>query len=352
MNVPAAQAAALIAWFARARRELPWRREPRDPYRVLVSEVMLQQTQVDRVVPRFLAFVDRFPDLAALAAASDEEVTAAWSGLGYYRRARSLAALARQVVARSGGALPRTAGELLALPGIGPYTAAAVASFAHGEAVPVVDGNVLRVGARVLAIATDPAQTTARRAIADWAAHLVASADPAAVNEGLMELGATVCTPTSPACPCCPLAPWCRALADGLTTRLPTAATAARRQKLHWVAACAVAADGHWLLRQVDAGAILRGLWLPPFSELAGDDAVALAASLLPHPAAAPGRAAAPVRHSITYRAITVTPVAFAAAALPAPPGWRWTRPDEPHLATSTLLAKLAARVAGGGFPS
>ena len=152
---------ALLAWFEANARVLPWRGSPRDPYLVLVSEIMLQQTQVDRVIPRFVEFADRFPNFNRLAAASEEEVLTLWSGLGYYRRARMLHRLAREVLSR-GGKLPSTAAELETLPGVGPYTAAAVASLAFGEGVPVLDGNVMRVGARVLAMTDDPRSAAGR----------------------------------------------------------------------------------------------------------------------------------------------------------------------------------------------
>lgn len=351
MSSAAVQAEALTTWFEGHRRVLPWRVEPRDPYRVLVSEVMLQQTQVDRVAPRFEAFVIRFPTIAALAAASDDEVTAAWSGLGYYRRARALAALAREVVRNHGGMLPRTSAELRGLPGIGPYTAAAVASLAHGEAVPVIDGNVLRVGARVLAVADDLGRRAGRQPVEAWAGGLVAAAPPALVNEGLMELGALVCTPTSPDCAHCPLARWCHASAQGLVERIPAPRRTPRRQSLRWVFACAEDGAGRWLLRQVRHGPILRGLWLPPYTEVVEEDpAEDVARALLPFTPDAPGVRGAPVQHSITFRDITATVVAFAVGDTnAAPSGWRWHHPDEGGLATSSLLAKLRRSLAGTG---
>jgi A/G-specific adenine glycosylase len=333
----------LLRWFRAAARELPWRTEPRDPYLVLVSEFMLQQTQVERVVPRFAAFIAAFPNLAALAAAAEDEVLAVWSGLGYYRRARLLHRLAREVAA-DGGSLRRTAAELARLPGIGPYTAAAVASLAFGERVPVLDGNTMRVGARVLGLAADPRSSPGRRRLAAWIEGLMVGAGPpGAVNEALMELGATVCTPLAPGCPSCPLAAACVARAAGRPEAYPPPRRRRATVALRWVAACAVAPDGRWLLRRVDEGPILRGLWLPPLVELdAGRDPTTEARRVLPGVAAEIVMPAPAVRHSITHRRIEVLPLKFSVeAAAPPSDEWRWADPAAPGLPTSTLLAKL-----------
>jgi A/G-specific adenine glycosylase len=170
-------ASRVVSWFRSNARPLPWRTTPRDGYTTLVSELMAQQTRLDRVVPKYEAFVRRFPDLAALAAATEDEVLELWSGLGYYRRARHLHRLARRVAAGS-GRLPTTAAELETLPGIGPYTAAAIASLAHGEAVPLMDGNIARVGARVLALPGDPRRVPAKTRILEWVEELMAEPHP------------------------------------------------------------------------------------------------------------------------------------------------------------------------------
>lgn len=331
----------LLTWFEATARRLPWRGAVRDPYRVLVSELMLQQTQVDRVVPRYLEFLTRFPDLATLAAADQDEVVAAWSGLGYYRRARSLHRLAREIAA-AGGALPETAAELEQLPGIGPYTAAAVASLAHGEAAPVLDGNVLRVGARVLAFDGDPRTKAGRTAITGWVRGLMEGAAPGAVNEALMELGARVCTPSSPDCGRCPLAADCRALATGEPQRFPPPRRRREVEDHHWVAACCVGDDGRWLLRQVTEGPILAGLWLPPFGPLGtGEDPAAAAVALSPVPPAGPVETLAPVRHGITHRRIEVVPVRVPVPGWQPAAGWCWADPARPGLPTSSLMEKI-----------
>lgn len=339
-----ADARRLLGWFGSHARDLPWRHEPREPYAVLVSELMLQQTQVERVVPCFEAFVRTFPSVEALAAAPVEAVLEAWSGLGYYRRARLLHEAARQVSA-AGAVFPESAAELERLPGVGPYTAAAVASLAFGEPCPVLDGNVLRVGARVLALGGSRDGTTTRGAVRAWVQGLMAeSGATGPVNEALMELGATLCTPRSPSCPACPLAGGCRAFSLGRAEDYPPPRPRREIERLEWVAACCVAAaTGRWLLREVSDGPVLLGLWLPPlFAADGAEDPVEAARRAVPL-ATTGGRLAAPVRHSITFRRIRVRPVRLEAPeeGLPAGSGWRWADPAAPGLATSSLLGKL-----------
>ncbi|MBL8862437.1 MAG: A/G-specific adenine glycosylase [Planctomycetes bacterium] len=213
----------LQAWFRSARRDLPWRRR-RDPYAVWISETMLQQTRVEVVVPYFERFLARYPTVADLAAAPVEDVLAAWSGLGYYRRARALHAAARTVVQRHAGELPASRAALLALPGVGPYTAGAVASIAFDAPEPLVDGNVARVLARIFALEAAPESAEFRAATWRIAGELVTALEgssPGAWNQALMELGALVCVPRAPRCPECPVRACCRAAADGLTDSLP-----------------------------------------------------------------------------------------------------------------------------------
>ncbi|MBC7172514.1 MAG: A/G-specific adenine glycosylase, partial [Polyangiaceae bacterium] len=207
---------ALLEWFDRAQRDLPWRRTL-DPYAIWVSEVMLQQTRVETVIPYYERFLTRFPTPAALAEAEEDAVLAAWSGLGYYRRARMLHAGAREVVATYGGAVPEAREARLALPGVGRYTAGAIGSIAFGKPEPIVDGNVARVLSRVRFIETPPGRADTERRLWDEAERLVYGERPGALNQALMELGATVCTPSSPRCTECPIARACAARSKGAT---------------------------------------------------------------------------------------------------------------------------------------
>jgi A/G-specific adenine glycosylase len=261
-----ALAGPLLAWFSRARRDLPWRIEPRDPYRTWVSEVMLQQTRVDVVVPYYLRFVARFPTLRALAKAPLDGVLAHWSGLGYYARARNLHRAAQAALREHGGALPRTSAELATLPGFGPYTAAAVASLAFGEQVALVDGNVARVLARVLRLPGDATQ--ARVAAWNAARTLLPKCRAGEFNEALMELGATVCTPRAPACGGCPLARACRSRPRGDAEDFPAPKARKERPLLRWSAVALFRGDGAVLLSRRPAGSLFEGLWDLPSAEL------------------------------------------------------------------------------------
>ncbi|USN98263.1 MAG: A/G-specific adenine glycosylase [Phycisphaeraceae bacterium] len=261
----------LTAWARSAARALPWRdAEPgrRDPYRVLVSELMLQQTQVSRVAERFAAFIGRFPDVRALAQADEADVLAAWSGLGYYRRARHLHAAAKAIVERHGGAMPRDPAALLALPGVGRYTAGAVASIAFDQPQPIVDGNVARVLLRLHGRSDPP---TAPATIAwSWAraTDLVHSAkQPGSFNEAMMELGAIVCTPRSPACDSCPIARECEAKRRGLQDEIPAPKPRAKQSPLFVGSVLAVDTRGRRLVERRPATGLWAGLWQPPSLE-------------------------------------------------------------------------------------
>jgi A/G-specific adenine glycosylase len=263
---PSTATSALLDWFKTSRRPLPWRREPRDPYRVWLSEVMLQQTRVAAMLPRYLAFVARFPTLEALAEATLDEVLALFSGLGYYARARNLHAAARAAAALGG--LPRSAAELLKLPGFGPYTAAAVASLAFGEQAALVDGNVARVLSRVLRIPGTAVEVRARA----WevAPSLLPEGRAGEFNEALMELGATVCTPRAPSCGACPLGGHCETGSRGDAHAFPAAKAERERPTLEWAAAAVTRKDGSVLLRRHPDGELFAGTWGLPFQETAG----------------------------------------------------------------------------------
>jgi A/G-specific adenine glycosylase len=210
----------LLSWFDRQRRDLPWR-HTRDPYCIWLSEVMLQQTRVETVIPYYEKFLARFPTLESLAEADLSEVLAHWSGLGYYRRARQLHAAAQAVRDRHGGEIPQSVAGLESLPGVGAYTAAAVASIAFGVAAPVLDGNVERVLTRRLALAENPKSRAVRLVLLEEGARLLSESRPGDSNQALMELGATLCAPQRPRCLFCPLLAGCRAAAQGDQERYP-----------------------------------------------------------------------------------------------------------------------------------
>lgn len=260
----------LLSWYRAHRRPFPWRRD-NDPYRVLVSEVMLQQTRTEVVERRFPEFLARFPDLQALAAAEEEEVVAAWSGLGYYRRARSLHASARAMQER--GAWPRTARELKELPGIGDYTAAAVASIAFGEAVVVVDGNVKRLAARLSAEAGNVSRRRVFERLRQTARGWFDAEHPGDSNQALMELGATVCKPR-PLCDLCPLSSACAALAAGDPEAYPVTSGGRPTVEHRWRLAVVRSGERVWLARRSHEESWLPGIYELPWVDVSEDNEV------------------------------------------------------------------------------
>lgn len=265
---PKAISGLLEAWFPGAARILPWR-ERRTGYGALVSELMLQQTQVSRVVDAFARFMARFPSVVALADADEGEVLAAWQGLGYYRRARLLHRAARAIRDSHGGTVPADAEALTTLPGIGRYTAGAIASIVFGERTPIVDGNVLRVLSRLADHPTRMGDPAAERWAWVQAERLVqVSISPAVCNEALMELGATVCTPAAPRCGSCPLAGLCAARASGRAAEIPAPRKAAARRTLYWHALVDVSPDGILIAERPATGLWAR-MHQPPTVESA-----------------------------------------------------------------------------------
>lgn len=309
--LPADLAPSLLAWYDRARRDLPWRTAP-DPYRTWLSEVMLQQTRVEVVVGYYARFLARFPTLEALAEAPLDDVLALWSGLGYYRRARMLHAGARAVVAEHGGRLPSTRATLLEVPGIGPYTAGAILSIAYGRPEPLVDGNVERVLTRVMALPGDPRKGPLKAALWALAAASVPADRPGDFNQALMELGATVCTPRAPRCDACPLASCCKARAEGTPSRYPELAPRAKARPVRLAAALVEDSRGRLLLlKRPDDGGLMAGLWELPTVELEPDVPAgpALEAALAGQGLGGTslhGEPFATVRHSIMDRRITL----------------------------------------------
>jgi A/G-specific adenine glycosylase len=253
----------LMRWYRRHHRKLPWR-DSRDPYAIWVSEIMLQQTRVETVRPYYARWLQAFPTIQALARASDDRVLKLWEGLGYYSRARNLHRAAQAVVREHAGQLPRTAEGLLALPGIGRYTAGAIASIAFGERVPLVDGNVARVFARIFAIRANVKSPRTLQSLWNLAKHLLPDANPGDFNQALMELGALLCTPVAPQCEICPMRRVCVARARGLVDQLPNRGEKPRT--VHIVAKAAfVTSGGRILLKRRPRQGLLANFWeLPP----------------------------------------------------------------------------------------
>jgi A/G-specific adenine glycosylase len=288
---------ALLSYYRRHGRDLPWRKT-RDPYAIWVSEIMLQQTQVQTVIPRFGRFLQQFTDVTALAGAQETTVCEAWAGLGYYRRARNLHRAARQIVTDHGGEMPSTATSLRELAGIGSYTAAAIASIAFGERVAAVDGNLVRVLARVLALPGSASDARLHQAVRDHAQKLVDCERPGEVNQALMDIGATVCRPSSPQCDACPLASHCAARRGGNPELLPGKKVRAARTMLH-IAFAWIERDKGVVLEQRPLDGLWAGLWELPSAQ--GAAAKTDLAKRLGHPL---GRKIATVKHDLTHRRV------------------------------------------------
>jgi len=320
--------ARLAAWYRRGHRDLPWRRNA-DPYSIWVSEVMLQQTRAQAVVPYYQRFLERFPTVDALAEAREEEVLALWSGLGYYSRARNLWRAARRIAAAGG--FERDYEAIRALPGVGDYTAAAIASIAFGLPHAVVDGNVLRVVSRLENDAADIAAPRTRQRFRGIVQEWLDPRRPGVFNQALMELGATVCLPRNPLCRECPLAACCRARQEGTAEQLPVKLRKTAPVKIDGVL-LVVRRGGRVLLRQREAAARrMAGFWdLPSPEDL---------------PAARAGCRLGEIRHTITHHHYTFTVIAASGRA----PGGRFAWFDTARLGEIPLstTARKALTLAG-----
>jgi len=322
---------------------------------------MLQQTQVTTVVPYYLRFLERFPTLAKLAGASLEEVLSVWSGLGYYRRARNFHAAAREVVERLGGRIPADPAHLRRLPGVGRYTAGAIASIAFGLPEPALDGNTLRVLCRVLARKGDPGTALNHRFLGQVAREMLAAGSPGEVTQALMELGALVCTPSAPRCDRCPVRKDCRALAAGVQSALPE--TPRSRSSVDLEAVVAVVRRGKsFLMVRREAEKLMEGLWEFPGGFLKGGESarqglVRIGRERLGRGLRSVGMVAS-LRQTITYRRVSVGAYR-AILSEPLPSGWtrggkiRWVRPEDlevlPHgSATKRIMSELLAGAADG----
>ncbi|HEX4765504.1 MAG TPA: A/G-specific adenine glycosylase [Lichenihabitans sp.] len=341
----------LLDWYDRHRRILPWRAKPGetpDPYRIWLSEVMLQQTTVAAVKPYFARFLALWPTVADLAEAPSEAVMREWAGLGYYARARNLHACANAVVVHFGGRFPPTETALRALPGIGDYTAAAVAAIAFGEAATVVDGNVERVVARLFALETPLPE--ARPAIRRLAATLVSADRPGDFAQATMDFGATLCTPRSPACAICPVRRECQARVRGVQQDLPRRSPRAMRPQRFGAAVVLRRPDGAILVRTRPSSGLLGGM-----TEVFGTDwteappALSGLEALPDHDIAWRGT----VDHVFTHFALRLDVYAGRTSRLDAPVGWRWVaKADLGSEALPNLMVKVLALAAGSPVPA
>ena len=349
----------LRGWFRQFQRDLPWR-HTKDPYRIWVSEIMLQQTRVAAVIPYYERFLERFPNLESLAAAPEQEVLRQWAGLGYYSRARNLQKAAQQIVAKHAGKFPTRLDEILALPGIGNYTAAAILSIAFGKKLAVLDGNVARVLARLGAVRGDLRESKRWQKLQKNAEALLDPKSPGDWNQAMMELGATLCAPKSPQCLLCPVMQFCEGRKLGLAELLPEKQEQRASVEVTLAAAVFVDAGSRILLLpppQKTGGnnsadyipSLVSRMWHFPTISVSGDAAMNLRAFLRKFvPAGRNGNlhlvAAGKVRHSVTYRNITILPFLVNVRKLPRPRGAKCISIHEiSGLPVSNLTRKVAA---------
>jgi A/G-specific adenine glycosylase len=289
----------LLSWYDRHQRRLPWRGAAVDPYHVLVSEMMLQQTQVATVIPYFQRFIARLPTLADLAAADEQEVLRLWQGLGYYSRARNLQRAARKVMSDFGGALPSDIESLRSLPGIGRYTAGAIASIAFSQRSAILDGNVARVLCRLWNLHGHPSEPKVREQLWSLAQQALPRQRVGDFNSALMELGALVCTPRNPQCLLCPVRQHCRALAIGVQEQIPPPRKAKPTPCLKRWTFCIRDRDDRWLIEQRPARGRWAGMW--QFITIEPTSGIEAIDRDLPVRVAAP-RAIGTIRHTLTHR--------------------------------------------------
>jgi A/G-specific adenine glycosylase len=322
-----------LRWFRKYQRDLPWRRT-KDPYCIWVSEIMLQQTRVATVIPYYERFLARFPDVATLATAPEDEVLRLWSGLGYYSRARNLQRAAQEILAKHGGVFPQTHAEVRALSGIGDYTAAAILSIAYGAQHAVLDGNVARVLARIFAIKGELREARHWRNLQKYAEDLLDRRSPGEWNQAIMELGAMLCTPRAPQCLICPVSQFCRARKLGITGSLPAPRRKPATVVVRLAAAVFVDACGQTLLLKPrhrpaklrahdDVTALVSGMWHFPMLAIRENPVAELTGMLrrfLTKPVLARSfrlEKVPDLRHTVTYRKLVVSPYCVRAAKLP-----------------------------------
>jgi A/G-specific adenine glycosylase len=352
----------LLGWFRRYQRDLPWR-HTKDPYRIWLSEIMLQQTRVAAVIPYYERFLERFPDIHALATAPQDEVLRLWSGLGYYSRARNLQRAAQEIVLKHDGVFPRAEKDALELPGIGHYTAAAILSIAYGARYAVLDGNVARVLARIFAVRGDLRDAKRWHSLQKSADALLDPKSPGDWNQAMMELGATLCTPQSPQCLLCPVTKFCQARKLGIAESLP--APRKKRATETIMLAVAVLLDPRRRTLLLPPPKLPRGsaghaqvsvlvskLWHFPTITVRRDPAAELQAHLSEIvPAAITNQplnleVLPTARHAVTYRAITLRPFCICVAQLPRLQGAKTIPLSEVAAPSSFAISNLTRKAA------
>lgn len=260
-----------IQWYEQEKRNLPWRYN-RDPYRIWISEIMLQQTRVDTVIDYFYRFMEWFPTIEELATAPEEKLLKAWEGLGYYSRARNIQAAAKQIMSEFDGKMPQTPEEISSLKGIGPYTTGAIASIAFGLPEPAVDGNVMRVVSRLFCIEADIAKASSRKIFDEAMRKIIDETYPGEFNQAMMDLGSAICTPTSPKCEACPIQAFCLANKRGIQTSFPVKTKKAKPKDVYYISAALQNHSGAYYFEERDSQKLLANMWTFPMVEVTQEE--------------------------------------------------------------------------------
>lgn len=260
-----------IQWYEQEKRNLPWRYN-RDPYRIWISEIMLQQTRVDTVIDYFYRFMEWFPTIEELATAPEEKLLKAWEGLGYYSRARNIQAAAKQIMSEFDGKMPQTPEEISSLKGIGPYTTGAIASIAFGLPEPAVDGNVMRVVSRLFCIEADIAKASSRKIFDEVMRKIIDETYPGEFNQAMMDLGSAICTPTSPKCEACPIQAFCLANKRGIQTSFPVKTKKAKPKNVYYISAALQNHSGAYYFEERDSQKLLANMWTFPMVEVTQEE--------------------------------------------------------------------------------
>ncbi|HGF7266489.1 TPA: A/G-specific adenine glycosylase [Enterococcus faecium] len=260
-----------IQWYEQEKRNLPWRYN-RDPYRIWISEIMLQQTRVDTVIDYFYRFMEWFPTIEELATAPEEKLLKTWEGLGYYSRARNIQAAAKQIMSEFDGKMPQTPEEISSLKGIGPYTTGAIASIAFGLPEPAVDGNVMRVVSRLFCIEADIAKASSRKIFDEAMRKIIDETYPGEFNQAMMDLGSAICTPTSPKCEACPIQAFCLANKRGIQTSFPVKTKKAKPKNVYYISAALQNHSGAYYFEERDSQKLLANMWTFPMVEVTQEE--------------------------------------------------------------------------------